>query len=235
MLEKMSSATSSEKTSSVDLRCFLDRAIFCPLGLACSALEAKKRLGRGGSPSSSVSEQSLCLFVGCKADDAREACARKVFRSTLRTAGRRPWSEKARSGVDLLLLERKGAEFACQELFAFRSRITCWVGDGVREFGSSSASGIRRGVKNELMGLLGFNSEDDPRVWRRLIPRGNLPAANDLISIGSLVVGSRSPQATPAATLGSTSPPINGISSSLIPSSGSVRVTSFLAAGQKTR
>lgn len=92
MLDIISSAISSEKTSITDFRGFLDLKSFCPVGLVCSVLGAKNRLravGHAGKESPSVSEHSLCLLVGCKVDELA-LCARKEDRSTLRIIGLRP-------------------------------------------------------------------------------------------------------------------------------------------------
>ena len=106
----------------------------------------------------------------------------------------------------------------------------------MKVFGSSSAKGVRLGLKNESIGLVPFKSGVCTLAEALLDEANGLLFGPVLlgIAIGSFERGSRSPCATPIATCAGTSSPKNGMSPMLNPSGSGVRCTSCLVSGQKT-
>ncbi len=86
-----------------------------------------------------MGSSALCDLTGCDCGVGK-------------TDGRRDALDPDSDGRDGAGLDDHDPLFCCNR--------RCWLGDGVKLFGSNSASGVRFGLKNESIGFVTFNSDD---------------------------------------------------------------------------
>ena len=155
-----------------------------------------------------MSSQRRARFMGRGSEIVGVRMVRPVRRELAVTD--RSWDGASVKGR--LMYGRAGSVTHGPEL---RRRTSCWLGEGVKQLISNSARGTRLALKKESMGVPFIASPSDPCLCDldREAAQGELAEPKGEMfsilfcrssTIGSLVMGFKSPLATPCATSGST-------------------------------